>query len=153
MAAAITPVSDLDTANDNITIHLIEVDKLAADDWILLEYPALFAWFTAESGVTETSRFVATTISADLSATATTIAVAAVTGFPASGSSSYVKINTEIMEVASWSGTTLTIRRGAMGSTAQTHASGEDIYAINSIVLDSSTIEKCHGIVATRAVS
>jgi len=152
-ASAITPVSDLDTANDNITVHLIEVDKLVADDWILLEYPALFAWFTAESGVTETSRYVATTITEDLTAAETDVDVTAVTGFPTSGSSNYVKINTEIMEVSSWSTLTLTVRRGAMGTTAQTHANGEDIFCLNSIVLDSDAIEKCHGIIATRAVS
>lgn len=57
--------------------------------------------------------------------TATSLTVASSTGFPAAPF--YVKIGTETLSVSKVVGTTWTVGRGAGGSTAATHASGDAV--------------------------
>jgi hypothetical protein len=69
-----------------------------------------------------------TTLTADISAVATTITVAAATGYP--GTAPYTLIidqdtvNEEVVEVTSRSGTTLTVTRGVDGTSGIAHTAG-----------------------------
>lgn len=69
-----------------------------------------------------------TTLTADINSTTTTMAVAAVTGWPTSFPYTILidhdTVNEEIVEVTARSGTTLTIVRGVDGSTAVAHTAG-----------------------------
>lgn len=67
----------------------------------------------------------ATTLSGNISASATAFAVASVTGFLAYG---YIKIGSEIMRYESITGTTLNaVTRGCGGTTAATHTGGDAV--------------------------
>jgi len=156
-AAQITPTSILSVVNGNADVYLLEVNKITTDDWIELDFPALFAWFITEAGVSETSRYAtgkvndaATVLAAD---TTITFDGATVAQWPATGTAFYIKMGTEIMEVASYTATVMTVRRAAMGTTAAIHADDADFYVLNSIILDGADVGKCHGIAVTKAVS
>lgn len=157
-AAQITPVSDLDVVNGNINIHLIEVDKVTQSDWIELGYPIL--WFRAEdlTGVVETAAlYPVVVINHGATVTATETSITVTTGtktqWPATGTSFYVRVDNEIMEVSAWTDTTTTVRRGAMGTTAATHSDGVSMYVLNSIILGDATLSKVNILAVTRAVS
>jgi len=154
-AAQITPTSDLSAVNGNIDIRLIEVEKVTTDDWIELSYPALWAWGITQAGVSETSRYATGAVNEELTAADTdmTFDGATVAEWPATGTPFYIMCASEIMEVASYSGTVITMRRGAMGTTAETHADGDAFYVLNTIFLDGADVGKCHVLVATKAVS
>lgn len=151
-----TPTTDLSVVNGNADIHLIEVNKVTQNDWIELDYPALFAWFTTEAGLTETSAYAVGVINETTSITAaqTTITFdgATVAQWPATGTVFYMKVDNEIIEVASYSATVITCRRGAMGTTAATHLEDATLYNLNSIILASADLGKCHGLVATKGI-
>ena len=74
------------------------------------------------------STAVATTLSAGVNDSATSIDVAALTGYPAQTPWTAVlepdTVNEEVVEVTNVSGTTLTVTRGVDGTTAVSHASG-----------------------------
>jgi len=157
-AAQITPVSDFDSANDNVSIHLLEVNKVTQADWIELSYPAL--WFATMdlTGVAEAAAlYPTTTINHGATVTATetavTITTSTKTQWPATGTPFYIRVDDEIMEVSEYTDTTMVVRRGAMGTTAATHADGQALYVLNSIILGDATVNKVNIIVATRAVS
>lgn len=158
MAAQITPISDLDTANDNVSVHLVEVNKNAQSDWIELDYPAL--WFATMdlTGVAEAAALYPTTTlnhGAEVTATETaiTITTSTKTTWPATGTSFYIRVDDEMMEVSEYTDTTMVVRRGAMGSTATVHTDGNALYVLNSIILGDATVNKVNILVATRAVS
>lgn len=69
-----------------------------------------------------------TTLAADVNASATTIVVAATTGFPSSRPYSLVldvdTVSEEIVEVTAASGTTLTVTRGVDGTSGTAHVTG-----------------------------
>jgi hypothetical protein len=69
-----------------------------------------------------------TSLTADITNSQTTIVVNAVTGFPASFPYTLIldqdTINEEVIEVASRSGTTLTVTRGVDGTSAVAHSAG-----------------------------
>ena len=156
-ATQITPTSDLSVVNGNADVRLIEINKLEQNDWFELAYPALWFTVTDETGVTEAATYCLGVVNdgSDVTATATTITFdgATVAQWPATGTAFYIKINNEIMEVSSYSSTVLTVRRGAMGTTASTHTDNDIFYVLNSILLVSANITKCHALVATKAVS
>jgi hypothetical protein len=72
-----------------------------------------------------------TTLTADISAVATTITVAAATGYP--GTTPYTLIidqdtvNEEVVEVTNRSGTTLTVTRGVDGTSGIAHTAGSSV--------------------------
>lgn len=74
------------------------------------------------------STAVRTSLTADVTSSQTTFAVAAVAGFPAQFPYTLIvdqnTVNEELVEVTGRSGTTLTIVRGVDGTTAVAHASG-----------------------------
>jgi len=157
-AAQLTPTSDLDVVNGNITMHLIEVDKVTQSDWVELTYPAL--WFDVKdlSGVPDPLAVYPTqncnhgsTMTA--AATSITIASGTKTTWPASGTHFFVRLENEIMEVSAWEDEAMTVRRGAMGTTAATHTTSTPIYVLNSIVFAGTLVNKITIMVATRAVS
>ena len=158
MASQLTPTDDLEVVNGNINLHLIEVDKAAQSDWIELTYPAL--WFNAQdlAGVCEEEAVYATQNcehGSTMAATVTSITIASgtKTTWPASGTNFFVRLDNEIMEVSAWTDTTMTVRRGAMGTTAATHTAATPIYVLNSIVLAGAGLQKTTIMVATRAES
>jgi hypothetical protein len=69
-----------------------------------------------------------TTLTADISAVATTITVAAATGFPSTPVYTLIidqdTVNEEVVEVTSRSGTTLTVTRGVDGTSGIAHTAG-----------------------------
>ena len=69
-----------------------------------------------------------TSLTADITNSQTTIVVGAVTGFPASYPYTLIidqdTINEEVVEVASRSGTTLTVTRGVDGTSGVAHSAG-----------------------------
>jgi len=157
-AAQLTPTSDLDVVNGNITMHLIEVDKVTASDWVELTYPAL--WFDVKdlSGVPDPLAVYPTQLcdhadTMTAAETSITIASGTKTTWPATGTHFFVRLDNEIMEVSAWTDTTMTVRRGAMGTTAATHVAATPIYVLNSIVFVGSLVNKITIMVATRAVS
>lgn len=155
-AALITPTSDLSVVNGNADVHLIEINKVTQNDWIELDYPALWFTVTDETGVTEAATYCLGVVNdgSNITATATTITFdgATVAQWPATGTSFYIKINDEIMEVSSYSATVLTVRRGAMGTTASTHTDNDIFYVLNSILLVSAAVTKCHALVVTKGI-
>ena len=152
-AAEMTPSSDISVVNGNFDIHLVGVTKATADDWIHVDYPVLEMHFSSPAGSDETAKYLATTINGDITAAATSVVATAVTSFPTSGESMYIKVDAEIMEVSAWATLTLTVRRGAMGTTAATHTSGAALYVLTTIVLDGTVTGLMYGTLATRAVS
>lgn len=72
-----------------------------------------------------------TTLSTDITAAATSITVAAVTGFPASYPYTLIidqdTLLEEVVEVSSRSGTTLTVTRGVDGTSASNHSAGATV--------------------------
>lgn len=72
-----------------------------------------------------------TSLSADITNSQTTIVVGAVVGFPASYPYTLIidqdTINEEVVEVASRSGTTLTVTRGVDGTSAVAHSAGATV--------------------------
>lgn len=72
-----------------------------------------------------------TTLSADITSTATTAVVAAVTGFPSSFPYTLIldqdTVNEELVTVTNRSGTTLTITRAVDGSTGVAHVAGSTV--------------------------
>jgi hypothetical protein len=157
-AAQIVPSSDLDVVNGNINLHLIEVDKVTQADWIELTYPVL--WFITNdlTGIPEAApshpvvaiNHGATVTAAEISITITT---GTKTQWPTTGTNFYVRVEDEIMECSAWTDTTITVRRGAMGTTAATHADAKNLYVLNSIIMGDATINKVSILAATRAVS
>lgn len=77
------------------------------------------------------STAVRTTLTADITAAATTITVGAATGFPGSVPYTVIidqdTINEEVVTVTARSGTTLTVTRGADGTSAVSHSSGATV--------------------------
>jgi hypothetical protein len=172
-AALITPISDLSVVNGNADVHLIEINKVTQNDWIELTYPALWFTVTDETGVTEAATYClgvvndgsniaapshpvvainhgATVTAAEISITITT---GTKTQWPTTGTNFYVRVEDEIMECSAWTDTTITVRRGAMGTTAATHADAKNLYVLNSIIMGDATINKVSILAATRAVS
>lgn len=91
---------------------------------------ALLACVSAEAQTALTQ----TTLSSAVTATnAKTIQVASATGIGApsltAGTSYQLYIDDEVMDVEAVSGTIITVRRGANGTRARTHASGANVYA------------------------
>ena len=157
-AAQITPASDLDVINGNINLHLIEVDKVTQADWVELSYPVLWFMTNDLTGIPEAAPshpVVAINHGATVTATETsiTITTGTKTQWPTTGTSFYVRVDNEIMEVSAWTDTTITVRRGAMGTTAATHADAQNLYVLNSIILGDTTVNKVNILAATRAVS
>lgn len=72
-----------------------------------------------------------TTLTADATLSATTIAVAAVSGFPATKPYTLIldqdTVNEEVVEVTDSTGTTLTVTRGVDGTAAVAHSSGATV--------------------------
>ena len=77
------------------------------------------------------STAVRTTLTADITSTATTITVAAATGFPASYPWTAIidqdTLNEEVVEVTARSGTTLTVTRAVDGTTGVSHSAGATV--------------------------
>ena len=158
MAAQITPASDLDVVNGNINLHLIEINKAAQSDWIELDYPVLFFSCMDLTGIPEAAPsypVVAINHGAEVTASETsiTITTGTKTQWPTTGTSFYVRVEDEIMECSAWTDTTITVRRGAMGTTAATHADAKNLYVLNSIIMGDATINRVNILAATRAVS
>ena len=157
-AAQITPSVDLEVVNGNINLRLIEVNKVTQADWIELSYPVL--WFSCMdlTGIPEAAPsypVVAINHGATVTATETsiTITTGTKTQWPATGTSFYVRVEDEMMECSAWTDTTITVRRGAMGTTAATHADAKNLYVLNSIIMGDATVNKVNILAATRAVS
>ena len=85
--------------------------------------------------------------------TSITVTTGTKTQWPATGTSFYVRVDNEIMEVSAWTDTTTTVRRGVMGTTAATHSDGVSMYVLNSIILGDATLSKVNILAVTRAVS
>lgn len=72
-----------------------------------------------------------TTLSADITSTATTITVASVTGFPASYPYTLIldqdTVNEEVITVTNRSGTTLTVTRASDGTSGVAHTAGSTV--------------------------
>lgn len=105
---------------------------------------------------------VATTITGNISNSATSITVAALTGYPGTTPFTAVlepdTVNEEVVEVTNVSGTTLTVTRGVDGTTAVAHnsgskfqhgVSGRDFDEANDHVNDSTGV---HGIASGASV-
>lgn len=153
-----TPVSDLEVVNGNINLHLIEVDKVTQADWIELGYPVLWFMTNDLTGIPESAPshpVVAINHGATVTATETsiTITTGTKTQWPATGTSFYVRVDNEMMECSAWTDTTITVRRGAMGTTAATHTDAQNLYVLNSIIMGDATVNKVNILAATRAVS
>jgi len=155
--ALLTPVSDHGTVNDNIDVRMIEVEKVTQNDWIELDYPALWYYFKTEAGLTETAVYALGVINETTSITATQTTItfdgATVAQWPATGTHFYMKVDNEIIEVSSYSATVITCRRGALGTTPATHLENAILYNLNSIVLASADIGRCSGLVATKTTA
>jgi Tfp pilus assembly protein PilV len=83
---------------------------------------------------------VATTLSGNLTASATTIAVASATGFPASAEFR-VQVDSEVFVVTAGAGTTSwTVTRGADGTTAVAHTSGAAV-----TLVERAEVASCDG--------
>ena len=68
----------------------------------------------------------ATTLSAAIDGTQTTFAVASATGVTAGNN---LIVDQEVMAITAVTGTTVTVRRGQMGTAAQSHANAERVYS------------------------
>lgn len=155
--ALLTPVSDYGTANDNIDVRMIEVEKVTQNDWVELTYPAFWYYFKTEAGLTETATYAVGVINdgSDITAAATTITFdgATVAQWPATGTHFYMKVDNEIIEVSSYTGSVITCRRGALGTTAAIHLDNAIMFNLNSIVLASADLGRCSGMVATKTTA
>ena len=154
MAAEMTPAADRSVVNGNFDLHLVEVAKVTQNDWIEVSYPVLSMYGSDSTGADEALVYLATTITEALTdTTGTAVVVAAATNFPTSGDPMYIKVDSEIMEVASWDTLTLVVRRGAMGTTAATHSDDAPCYVMNVLTLAGSNTGYMSCVLASRAVS
>lgn len=96
--------------------------------WDLLAPPAPDGWYAFCKQV---RNFVSTTLSAGITAGATTLAVTDATGFPRVGTGDYfVTIDNEVLRVTAGHSTrNWTVVRGAQGTTAAPHAAGARVSA------------------------
>jgi hypothetical protein len=149
--AALTPIS-LSALQGNVELVHIEFDKVTQNDWIEFDRPVGFFWVQEEAGTTEVALFAACAVNmaghVDASETAITYNGATAAQLPTSGDNMYIKIDTEIMKVTSYSSTVFTVVRGALGTTATTHQHTDPIFCLNSIVLPSAVVGKAFGMVA-----
>jgi len=110
----------------DLTITRISVSTYATIPNKLQQARPIQVWFQRLDGQTSG---IGTTLSATISATATTIAVASVAGLAANG---YVLIGSETIYYDSISGTSLSsCARGQDGTTAASHTAGDSVYVQN----------------------
>ena len=149
--AALTPTS-LSALQGNIEFVQTEFDKVTQLDWIEFSRPVGFFWIQDETGATEVALYAAAVVNdgSDITAAATTITFdgSTIAQFPTSGDNMYIKIGAEIMKVTSYDATDFTVVRGALGTTATTHANDDPIFCLNSITLPSAVVGKGFGMVA-----
>jgi len=144
VAAEITPNDDRSLVNGNFDIHLVELTKATSGDWIELSYPVISMYGSNSTGADDGTIYLATTNSAAITtATATSVSATAYTNFPTTGDPFWIKIGSEIMEVSSWVTNTLTVRRGAMGTTAATHENTQALFVMNVLVMGATTGYTC----------
>ena len=110
----------------DLTITRISVSTYATIPNKLTQARPIQVWFQRLDGQTSG---IGTTLSATISATATTITVASVAGLAADG---YVLIGAETIYYDSISGTSLSgCARGQNGTTASSHTAGDAVYVQN----------------------
>jgi hypothetical protein len=110
----------------DLTITRISVSTYATIPNKLQQARPIQVWFQRLDGQTSG---IGTTLSATISATVTTIAVASVAGLAANG---YVLIGSETIYYDSISGTSLSgCARGQNGTTAASHTAGDSVYVQN----------------------
>jgi len=110
----------------DLTITRISVSTYATIPNKLQQARPIQVWFQRLDGQTSA---IGTTLSATISATVTTIAVASVAGLAANG---YVLIGSETIYYDSISGTSLSgCARGQNGTTAASHTAGDSVYVQN----------------------
>lgn len=150
-AAEITPVS-LSALQSNVELVHIDFDKVTQADWLLFEQPVGFFWVQDETGATEVALYSAALVNnaSNITAIATTITYDGATAaeLPATTENMYIKCGTEIMKVTSYTSTVFIVVRGALGTTATTHANDDPVFCLNSITLPSAVVGKAYGIVA-----
>lgn len=114
---------------DDLPNEAMQADAQLAQEseLVLLRYRA---------GITPQKRLLrrrdATTLSGSINASVTTVTIAAALKFDG-GTLDYIKVGDEIMRVESHSGTTLTVERGALETTAASHSNGVAVTRVQKL--------------------
>src|SRR5262249_42166641 len=128
--------------------QLIEISASAGTNY---GYPSTYSEVNAMCSDGTGAAGASTTLSAAVTASATTISVASASGITPGTYGVYITIDSETLLVTGANGTTLTVERHQLGTTAAAHTSGAIVQVVTFHVV-STTVDQSSGLTALQIV-